>query len=64
MADELDTRARYADPAWVRILSALYPLCLVVLTTALIVIVVFATEDPRTALKTVIAGLALALALH
>jgi hypothetical protein len=34
------------------------------LTTALIVAVVFSTEDPLTALVTVIAGLGLALALH
>jgi len=57
--------ARYQNSlAWVRLRAALYPLCLVMLTTALIVVVVFATEDPLSALVTVLAGLGLALALH
>jgi len=44
--------------------AALYPLCLVMLTMALIVGIVFITEDPVTAVGTVIAGFGLALALH
>ncbi len=48
----------YQKPTWPHIWS------LVMLTMALIVVVVLVTEDPPTAVVTVLAGLALALALH
>jgi hypothetical protein len=58
MARTTDEHYSPDDPAW-----ALYSFYLVMLTTALIVVVVFVTED-LTAPATVLAGLGLALALH
>ncbi len=47
-----------------RLRITIHPLVLVMLTMALIVLVVFRTEDPLIAIKTVLAGFGLAIALH
>lgn len=47
-----------------RLWRAVYPLCLVMVAVALIVVILFTTADLVTAIFTVAVGLGLALVLH